>query len=61
MKGQLLGLVLRLRVKLLLLLLLLLGGGGLRLGGEIADEERRPEGWVEGEATETAGGDREAA
>ena len=48
----------------LLLLLLLLGGGGrggLGLGGEVAGEERRPEGGVKREASEAAGGDGEAA
>lgn len=38
------------------------GGGGLRrLGGEVAGEERGPEGGVEGEAAEAAGGDGEGA
>ena len=42
-------------------LLLLRRGGRLGLGGEVAGEERRPEGGVEGEAAEAARGDGEAA
>jgi hypothetical protein len=54
--GELLGFVLGFGVKLMLL-----GGGGLQLGGKVTTEERRPEGWVEGEVDEVAGGDGEAA
>jgi len=44
-------------------LLLRLGGGGRGrgLGGEVAREEFRPEGGVDGEASEAAGSDGEAA